>query len=895
MLTNFLYSSQNVNLTQQNKQRRHTLTQRVNCPRCLLDDSLCDGDEVCVQDGLFGQCYSSLSADAVPPILLDEDLTVQQVKACKQSMFRKHFCAWNWNASADEGLDWRHERSQCILAYFKISVSYNLNYDTEFCTVRNPGNILALVQKVQGYLSEEEENANLAAATLEDIPVQTVDEDLPVVVEQLPVIIEDEKDQEAEEPFKEAVIVDKESGDAVPVVLVDEELVEQVLDEAENTPDVSEPIVIVDDADIVEDDNSTSVSDAKQLTEASMAKKEPKDKRESDDSGRPLTKDEDKELNQFVTDTLNNGETKVHELSTPQLEKLVRFIGSLQQNLEDTEVKEENEGAGEEPKELPEVNAELEEVIPLTSAANAQQLLMKKDPEKFGNDDMGLANIEHKIVKGDIHRVEGNRVYIKVGKEQITEDELYRLISYLDKKIAEPNNLYFNEFQYENGQLSFHISKLDSIRRQNDKRVDSASRVAQAVYKRRKDIQTLAGVQVDETGIGSGDDVVPVERSGRDWLFMPILTVCAFTITSLIVVLAVHMYRNRRRSYKGNLPEILDHLNGKTSTAYEELCRQRMNSQDIPIAVGKSASTSSWPDESVLQSCNLDISTGHVILSFLQEYLDSPQKIADQWESVVDYTNASAETTIGEREENREKNADQSVLPYDETIVNVPSGNGYINASKIYDSDLRQVAYIATQAPLESTVNDFWHCIWKEGITLIVNLCDQQDALHYQRYWPDEGAKSFGIFEVHLVSEHIWSEDYMVRSFYLKNTETNETRTVTQFHYLVWPENGVPASLKSLLEFRRKVNKSYRGKASPVLVHCVKGTARTGAYCLIDIVVNRITKGAGIKELNIAGSLEHLRDQRMGMVGNLEQYQLAYSCVADEVQALLKNLQQQQQ
>lgn len=177
---------------------------------------------------------------------------------------------------ADEGLDWRHERSQCILAYFKISVSYNLNYDTEFCTVRNPGNILALVQKVQGYLSEEEENANLAAATLEDIPVQTVDEDLPVVVEQLPVIIEDEKDQEAEEPFKEAVIVDKESGDAVPVVLVDEELVEQVLDEAENTPDVSEPIVIVDDADIVEDDNSTSVSDAKQLTEASMAKKEPK-------------------------------------------------------------------------------------------------------------------------------------------------------------------------------------------------------------------------------------------------------------------------------------------------------------------------------------------------------------------------------------------------------------------------------------------------------------------------------------------------------------------------------------------------------------------------------------------------------------------------------------------
>lgn len=232
-------------------------------------------------------------------------------------------------------------------------------------------------------------------------------------------------------------------------------------------------------------------------------------------------------------------------------------------------------------------------------------------------------------------------------------------------------------------------------------------------------------------------------------------------------------------------------------------------------------------------------------------------------------------------------------MPYDETIVQLTGEHSeYINASKIYDSDLRQVSYIATQAPLENTVNDFWECIWQQGITLIVNLCDQQDALKYQHYWPDEGSKTYGIFEVHLVSEHIWSEDYLVRSFYLKNTQTSETRTVTQFHFMKWPENGIPSNVKSLLEFRRKVNKSYRGRASPVLVHSRTGTARTGAYCLIDIVVNRITKG--IKELNIAGSLEHLRDQRMRMVGNLEQYTLAYTCVAQEVNALLKNLQHQQ-
>lgn len=77
-------------------------------------------------------------------------------------------------------------------------------------------------------------------------------------------------------------------------------------------------------------------------------------------------------------------------------------------------------------------------------------------------------------------------------------------------------------------------------------------------------------MEVDETGIGSGADVVPVEKAERDWMFLPILAVCAFTIASLISVLTVHLYRNRRRAYQYNLPTDIDHLeSGKTSTLYE--------------------------------------------------------------------------------------------------------------------------------------------------------------------------------------------------------------------------------------------------------------------------------------------------------------------------------------
>lgn len=49
---------------------------------------------------------------------------------------------------------------------------------------------------------------------------------------------------------------------------------------------------------------------------------------------------------------------------------------------------------------------------------------------------------------------------------------------------------------------------------------------------------------------------------------------------------------------------------------------------------------------------------------------------------------------------------------------------------------------------------------------------------------------------------------------------------------------------------------------------------------------------AGVKEMDIAATLEHLRDQRMNMVRTKQQYAMVLACVAEEVQAILKALPQ---
>ena len=51
-----------------------------------------------------------------------------------------------------------------------------------------------------------------------------------------------------------------------------------------------------------------------------------------------------------------------------------------------------------------------------------------------------------------------------------------------------------------------------------------------------------------------------------------------------------------------------------------------------------------------------------------------------------------------------------------------------------------------------------------------------------------------------------------------------------------------------------------------MIVHCSDGVGRSGTYVLIDMVLNRMMKGS--KEIDIAATLEHIRDQRAGRVKN---------------------------
>ncbi|KAL5481987.1 hypothetical protein EMCRGX_G022265 [Ephydatia muelleri] len=291
-------------------------------------------------------------------------------------------------------------------------------------------------------------------------------------------------------------------------------------------------------------------------------------------------------------------------------------------------------------------------------------------------------------------------------------------------------------------------------------------------------------------------------------------------------------------------------------------------------------------------SPHIDIAAGHLLLTYIEDNLKSGNKLQEEWKLLQEYTPEDVSTTAATLPESKLKNRYPDALPYDHTRVklSVPdneTGTDYINASFIRDGDPTRPRYIVTQGPLVNTVSDFWQMVWEQDVSVIVMLTtlSEMGMAQCSQYWPSSGVSQYHIYEVRLVSEHEASDAYVIRSLFLRNMQTQQSRTVTHFQYHAWPSSQVPQPALSLLEFRRKVNKAHAQQQSPLLIHCNGGIGRSGAYCLIDMALNRIASGA--KEINLAATVEYLRDQRPNMVRTKAQFEFALAALIQETHAML--------
>ncbi|RMZ75460.1 hypothetical protein DV738_g5449, partial [Chaetothyriales sp. CBS 135597] len=246
------------------------------------------------------------------------------------------------------------------------------------------------------------------------------------------------------------------------------------------------------------------------------------------------------------------------------------------------------------------------------------------------------------------------------------------------------------------------------------------------------------------------------------------------------------------------------------------------------------------------------------------------------------------------------KNRYNNIFPYDHCRVRlqgVARGDcDYINASHV-KAEYSNRHYIATQAPIPSTFNDFWRVVWEQQVSVIVMLTAESEGglLKSHPYWK---TGDYGPLRATLISERQVSLEprpslknpvsttrpslgqrratagnfigsdkdaeqtplqspghgtasAIVRTLRLSPSATGSpAREVVQLQYAQWPDFGAPTSPSILLALIELVNKCVRGQLSsaepsprqdtPILVHCSAGCGRTGTYCTIDSVIDML-------------------------------------------------------
>ena len=232
----------------------------------------------------------------------------------------------------------------------------------------------------------------------------------------------------------------------------------------------------------------------------------------------------------------------------------------------------------------------------------------------------------------------------------------------------------------------------------------------------------------------------------------------------------------------------------------------------------------------------------------------------------------------------QKKNRYLNIVPYDHTLVKlVPDfsidENTYINANYI-QSYYKKNTYIATQAPSQDTIVDFWRMIFNEkpkAIVMLTNLIEN-GKLKSAMYWPEKDSEVYGGLNVRVTKIECFA-DYIIRYISLNFGEIYYHLFHMQF--TSWPDHGCPEYPTMLLNFchRFQCLVPYSTE-SLIVVHCSAGVGRTGTFLLINEMLELIKTE---QKVDIFNYFEAIRQDRMQMVQSKEQYIFVYDAIYEAV------------
>ncbi|XP_055487612.1 receptor-type tyrosine-protein phosphatase-like N, partial [Leucoraja erinacea] len=230
-------------------------------------------------------------------------------------------------------------------------------------------------------------------------------------------------------------------------------------------------------------------------------------------------------------------------------------------------------------------------------------------------------------------------------------------------------------------------------------------------------LEAETGLKIVQAGVGERNafhrQPKPAGHGGA-FRFLLLTFIAVAGMAGILVAGAVIycLRQSAKRRHKEKLAGIGAEGTAETSLEYQELCRQHMATKsyartdtvdtsrvtsvssqfsDAPQASPSShSSTPSWCEEPV--QSNMDISTGHMILTYMEDHLKIKDRLHKEWEALCAYQAEPNACTVAQTEANAKKCRNPAFVPYDHNRVVLkaemnPSRTDFINASPIVSVD----------------------------------------------------------------------------------------------------------------------------------------------------------------------------------------------------------------
>ena len=220
------------------------------------------------------------------------------------------------------------------------------------------------------------------------------------------------------------------------------------------------------------------------------------------------------------------------------------------------------------------------------------------------------------------------------------------------------------------------------------------------------------------------------------------------------------------------------------------------------------------------------------------------------------------------------------IMTYQYNRVMINSKNGYINASWVHMPYIK--CFIATQGPLNSTIEDFWEMCFHYNVNIIVMLCNliENGREKCANYW-EANLRKYKLIKTG--NENLIVDGLIIRNFQIVDKTSNNYKNIMQIHLTTWDDHTAPISNYNKIKFMIDLIDRNK-KNSPVVVHCSAGVGRTGTFIslynlyheIIGQINNKFTREIKFSILNL---VRKLKEMRLNLVENEVQYIFLYEFV----------------